>query len=53
MSYYVKIKIALSRDEVRIFVKILVGDQWAFVFRGGNNCMSDCQFLQPIEIRRR
>ena len=35
MGLNVKIKIALSKDEVRILIKILVGDQWAFVFRGG------------------
>ncbi len=27
--------IALSKDEVRILIKILVGDHWAFVIRGG------------------
>ncbi len=26
VTYYVKIKIALSKDEVRILIKILVGD---------------------------
>ncbi len=31
----VKIKIALPKDEVRILIKILLGDHWAFVFRGG------------------
>ncbi len=35
MGLNVKIKIALSKDEVRILIKILVGDQWAFVFREG------------------
>ncbi len=33
--FNVKIKIALSKDEVHILIKILVGDHWAFVFRGG------------------
>ncbi len=27
----VKIKIALSKDEVRILIKILVGDHWALI----------------------
>ncbi len=28
----VKIKIALSMDEVCLLIKILIGDDWAFVF---------------------
>ncbi len=34
LSFYVRIKIALSRDKVRVLIKILEGDHWAFVFRG-------------------
>ncbi len=32
-----KIKIALSKDEVRILIKILVGDHWDFVQSTPNN----------------
>ncbi len=31
----VKMKIALFREKVRIVIKILVGDHWTFIFRGG------------------
>ncbi len=41
----VKIKIVLSLDEVLILIKILVGDRWAFIFRGGKIDTRTC-FMQ-------
>ena len=40
-------KIALSRDKERMLIKILVGDQWAFVIRVPTK---DGQSRLPIEL---
>ncbi len=46
----VKIKIALSKDEVGILIKIFVGDHWAFVIRWGkiDNLNATCGWTEPI-----
>ena len=41
-----KIKIALSKDEVRILIKILVRDHWACVFRGGKIDNLNAMYMQ-------
>ena len=51
-KFNVKIKIALSKDEVRILIKILVGDYWAFLFRGSNidNLNATNGWTEPIVV---